>query len=95
LQLDGDTQTTNASESTTFYITYKINDDRQNSAKIDKFKKIDQYASHSHTSIERITLPLYTRANRDKLLCHLEVQSFGATSEQVLLAGTALIVSDF
>ncbi|KAM8717355.1 hypothetical protein ACLKA7_004106 [Drosophila subpalustris] len=94
LKLDGDTQSTNTSEST-FYITYKINEDRESSAKSDKFKKIDQFASYSHHSDERISLPLYSRSNRDKLLCHLEMESFGATAEQVLLAGTALIVSDY
>ncbi|KAH8263165.1 hypothetical protein KR044_005503 [Drosophila immigrans] len=96
LKLDGDTQSTNASESSAFYITYKIADERQDSA-IDKFKKIDQFAipHRSHSTEEKLTLPLYTRASRDKLLCHLEVQSMGASAEQILLAGTALIVGDY
>ncbi|XP_060645040.1 cytoplasmic dynein 2 heavy chain 1 [Drosophila nasuta] len=97
LKLDGDTQSTNASESNAFYITYKIKDEREASAQIDKFKKIDQFAipNRSQTSEEKLTLPLYSRASRDKLLCQLEVQSMGATAEQILLAGSALIVSDY
>ncbi|KAH8376856.1 hypothetical protein KR093_001749 [Drosophila rubida] len=97
LKLDGDTQSTNASESSAFHITYKIKEERQASAQVDKYKKIDQFAipNRNHSMEERLSLPLYTRASRDKLLCHLEVDSLGATSEQILLAGTALIVGDY
>lgn len=61
--------------------------------------KIDRFASSNssnrHSSDERISLPLYSRSSRDRLICHLEMEFQGLTPEQVLLSGTALIVDDY
>ncbi|XP_023163173.2 cytoplasmic dynein 2 heavy chain 1 [Drosophila hydei] len=94
LKLDGNTQILNGSESSPFYITYKIKDN-EITTNDDKFKKIDRFASSRQHTEERITLPLYSSASRDKLICHLELVATGTTAEQVLLAGTALIVEDY
>lgn len=97
LQLDGDTQTDSSSATSPFYIAYKPCTKREIDEKVNKFKRIDRFASGSNRqdSDERITLPLYSRANRDRLICHLELELLGVTPEQVLLAGTALIVEDY
>lgn len=95
MQLDGNTQMLNTSDSNAFYIAYKIKENIEKTANADKFKKIDRFASNRQHSDERITLPLYSRASRDKLICHLKLELGGATAEQVLLAGTALIVDDY
>ncbi|XP_064546805.1 cytoplasmic dynein 2 heavy chain 1 [Drosophila montana] len=95
LRLDGNTQMLNTSDSNAFYIAYKIKEYNEKTAEADKFKKIDRFASNRQLSDERITLPLYSRASRDRLICHLKLELGGATAEQILLAGTALIVDDY
>lgn len=97
MQIDGDTQTDNSSATSPFYIAYKPSEEREIDKKANKFKRIDRFASGSkrQDSDERITLPLYSRASRDRLVCYLELEQLGVTPEQVLLAGTALIVEDY
>lgn len=80
------------------YIAYRQNEEKGIDDKANKYNKIDRFASSSsnrQSSDERILLPLYSRASRDRLICHLEMEFLGSTPEQVLLAGTALIVDDY
>ncbi|ALC40164.1 btv [Drosophila busckii] len=95
LKLDGDTQTPKTVQTPPFYITYKQIAEPATQAIDNKYNKIDQFAGSRQNSISLISLPLYSRASRDKLICHLEMELFGSTAEQVLLAGTALIVDDY
>lgn len=82
------------------YIAYKKNKEDEIDDTANKYSKIDRFASRSsssnrQSSDERISLPLYSRSSRDRLICHLEMEFLGSTPEQVLLAGTALIVDDY
>ncbi|XP_017012255.3 cytoplasmic dynein 2 heavy chain 1 [Drosophila takahashii] len=81
-------------KSNPFYISYKIKEDAAHSmAGSSKYGKNSLYPSQKTESNPK--LPLYSRSCRDKLLCHLNVDIVTGTSEQILLAGTALIVEDF
>ncbi|KAH8278084.1 hypothetical protein KR026_009737 [Drosophila bipectinata] len=81
-------------KSNPFYITYKTKDENSQAApSYSKFGKNSLYPSEKSESNPK--LPLYSRSSRDKLICHLNVDNVSGTSEQILLAGTALIVEDY
>ncbi|XP_016964184.1 cytoplasmic dynein 2 heavy chain 1 [Drosophila biarmipes] len=81
-------------KSNPFYISYKIKEDvSQSAASSSKYGKKSLYPTEKIESNPQ--LPLYSRSCRDKLICHLNVDVVTGTSEQILLAGTALIVEDY
>ncbi|XP_015052343.2 cytoplasmic dynein 2 heavy chain 1 [Drosophila yakuba] len=81
-------------KSNPFYIKYKIKEDvSQATASSSKYGKNSLYPTQNAESKPK--LPLYSRSSRDKLICHLNVDIVTGTAEQILLAGTALIVEDY
>lgn len=84
-------------KSNPFYIKYKIKDEVQNvshtTTSSSKYGKNSLYSTQNAESKPK--LPLYSRSSRDKLICHLNVDIVTGTAEQILLAGTALIVEDY
>ncbi|KAH8249647.1 hypothetical protein KR032_011100, partial [Drosophila birchii] len=77
-----------------FFVGYKIKEQADSvSLGSSKYGKNSLYPSQRSESNPK--LPLYSRSSRDKLICHLNVDILAGTSEQILLAGTALIVEDF
>ncbi|KAH8413035.1 hypothetical protein KR009_007595, partial [Drosophila setifemur] len=79
-------------KSNPFYITYKIKEEVI-CASSTKYGKNSLYPMQKTESNPK--LPLYSRSSRDKLICHLNVDNVSGSSEQILLAGTALIVEDY
>ncbi|XP_017051507.2 cytoplasmic dynein 2 heavy chain 1 [Drosophila ficusphila] len=81
-------------KSNPFYISYKIKEkETLASANSSKYGKNSLYPTQKNESNPK--LPLYSRSSRDKLICHLNIDIVTGTSEQILLAGTALIVEDY
>ncbi|EDX05339.1 GD21850 [Drosophila simulans] len=81
-------------KSNPFYIKYKIKEDASlATTSSSKYGKNSLYPMQNAESKPK--LPLYSRSSRDKLICHLNVDIVTGTAEQILLAGTALIVEDY
>ncbi|KQS61955.1 uncharacterized protein Dere_GG26490, partial [Drosophila erecta] len=92
LQIDG--AQSGLEKSNPFYIKYKIKEAAsQPTASTPKYGKNSLYPTQNAESKPK--LPLYSRSSRDKLICHLHVDVVTGTADQILLAGTALIVEDY
>ncbi|XP_002132927.3 cytoplasmic dynein 2 heavy chain 1 [Drosophila pseudoobscura] len=94
LKIDGAKGTMD--KSSPFFITYKVKEEGQSAAQPSKNGNGSRNTLYpSKIKETNPKLPLYSRGSRDKLICHLHVDNLDGTPEQILLAGTALIVEDY
>ncbi|XP_030382925.1 cytoplasmic dynein 2 heavy chain 1 [Scaptodrosophila lebanonensis] len=76
-----------------FYLTYKTEDQiksDKNKALGNKYSLDTDQASRS----TKLRLPLYSRAQRDRVICYLELENEQITESEALLAGLAMVVED-
>ncbi|EDW77285.2 uncharacterized protein Dwil_GK18215 [Drosophila willistoni] len=91
LKLDGSKN--GVEKSPSFYITYRIINDKPKEDKLQS--KLLNWSNETKKGSEQLKLPLYTRSQRDKLICYLPVDMMASTPDEILLAGSALIVEDY